>query len=189
MIAAGCARLSHVAGTGIRETRPEDASGVARTDARVYAGSRRVTRRGSVPDSSLDAMSFEESEERWRTRFSEGDRRAFTFVAGTPEGVAGFAPDGPRPGGTFSDYDAELHALYLLRERQGEGSGKAGKLSEAGRRAVIARVMARNAAARGSYEAHGGKLVRRDVSGVSGESLEEVAYGRDGLRDPSKDSA
>lgn len=168
----------------IRGARLEDAADISR----VHVESWRTTYRGIVPDAFLDGMSYEESERRWRERISGGG--GVFFVAELPENgdVVGFASGGSRQGEAHTEYEGELYAAYLLRGFQGAGIGGrllgavAAGLPSVGCRSMLAWVMAKNGAARGFYEASGGKLLGRDTFEIEGEVIEEVAYGWTDLR-------
>ncbi len=168
----------------IRGAGPEDAAGVSR----VHIASWWTTYRGVVPDVFLDAMSYGESEARWRERLGGRDRRAFSFVAEVSGDIVGFASGGPRRSESLPGFDGELHALYLLAEVRGAGIGRgllgavAERLSDSGFSSMLAWVMAENHPARGFYEAFDGRLVGWDTFEIEGETIEEVAYGWDDVR-------
>ncbi|MBA2693745.1 MAG: GNAT family N-acetyltransferase [Rubrobacter sp.] len=180
----GCDRLPGVEKAAIREATAEDAAGIAR----VHIASWRTAYRGIVPDAFLDGMSREESEARWRERLDERAPRVFFFVAEVSGSIVGFAVGGARRSESLTEFDGELYALYLLADARGMGIGRrllravAEGLSSLGFRSMLACLMAGNRSACGFYEAFGGRLVGSDTFEISGETIEEVAYGWDDVR-------
>ncbi|THF83618.1 GNAT family N-acetyltransferase [Deinococcus sp. KSM4-11] len=107
--------------TLIRPATPDDAPGIAH----VHVMGWRETYTGLMPEDFLARMTDDDMRTRrtamWLDRLS-GDRGG-VVVATTARGVVGFAAVGPprdHPG-----YDAELGALYTLREVHGYGTGRA----------------------------------------------------------------
>ena len=164
----------------LREARQEDAAAIAR----VHVDSWRTSYRGIVPEGFLADMSYENFEDRWRgyLRGVEDPHWAHR-VAELPSGrIVGFASCGPRRGPEYTDYAAELYALYLLREHQRAGIGRrllgsvARGMAEGGNTSFLAWVLARNPSRR-FYEAVGGALLGSQEIEIGGVRLEEVAYG------------
>src|SRR3989442_10909341 len=89
--------------------------------ARVQVQSWRESFAGIVPQAFLDEMSVENRAQAFRTRFGADSYRM--LIAETPaHGVIGFADFG-KARETDRPYQAELYAIYLLREFQREGVG------------------------------------------------------------------
>jgi GNAT superfamily N-acetyltransferase len=157
--------------------------------AGVLVASWRTTYPGIVAQSYIDGLSVAERTTAWerRLRGDAGDPPD-TVVAETSSGaVVGFASGGalrsPHPG-----FDAELYAIYLLREVQGQGLGRrlgahwARRAVDRGFHAAIVRVLADNPACR-FYERLGGRRVKEGSLELGGQPYAEVWYGWDDLRD------
>jgi GNAT superfamily N-acetyltransferase len=105
----------------IRPATPDDAQALAQ----VLIATWHTTYTGIVPQPYLDALDIDEAAERWRPNIVAG--KAHFLVAETeppqPQ-LIGFVAGGPirEP---LAEYDAELYALYLLRDHQGAGLGRA----------------------------------------------------------------
>lgn len=152
--------------------------------ARVQVESWRTTYAGIVPSAFLAAMDVEQRAERWRSVFAEGEMTLHVAEGPTEEGrdgIFGFASGGKlrEPIGA---YDAELFAIYLLREHQGKGAGRrlfetlARSLRDAGHEAMAVWVLRKNPATF-FYQHMGGAEIARKQIEIGGVSLEEVAYG------------
>lgn len=107
-------------------------------------------------------------------------------LAQSPAGVVvGFISGGairePHPG-----FDAELHAIYLLLEAQGQGIGTrlvrawAGRAAASGLRAAVVRVLSENSA-RGFYDYLGARRLKDGEVAIGSQSYKEVWYGWDDL--------
>lgn len=169
----------------VRPAKIDDASQIAR----VHVDSWRTTYTGIVPESFLEAMSYEDFETRWRGWLGgELDTRGVFYVAELPtEEIVGFASGGPRRGESYPGYDGELLTAYLLRQHQQQGIGSkllgavAGGLLNDDRRSMLTWVLAQNPS-RLFYEAKGGTLLGAQEIEIGGASLEEMAYGWDDIR-------
>jgi GNAT superfamily N-acetyltransferase len=102
----------------IRRALPADASHIAH----VQVESWRTTYPGIVPDSFLDALDKQGRTESWHPQLA--DPAMVIFVAEDDTGVFGFVGGGPIRDSVGS-YDAELYAIYLLKDRQQQGAGRA----------------------------------------------------------------
>ncbi len=164
----------------VREARQEDAAAIAR----VHVDSWRTSYRGIVPEGFLADMSYENFEDRWRGWLRDiKDPHWACWVAELPSGrIVGFASCGPRRGPEYTDYAAELYALYLLREHQRAGIGRrlfgsvARGLAKGGSTSLLAWVLSRNPSRR-FYETVGGELLGSQEIEIGGARLKEVAYG------------
>jgi GNAT superfamily N-acetyltransferase len=129
----------------IRRANREDAAAIAH----VQVTSWRSTYAGLVPESFLAAMNTEELARMWDLLIEAG--KDIFFVAEDETGVFGFSSGGPirEPVG---EYDAELHTIYLLSDRQGNGTGRrlvetlVRDLRGAGFRGMVVWVLAQNPA-------------------------------------------
>ena len=101
-----------------RKAIVEDALAVAK----VHVESWRKSFAGIVPQAFLDNLTVEKREQAFRQRF--GDANYKMFVAETAkDGIVGFADFGAARESDFA-FEAELYAIYLLREFQGMGIGE-----------------------------------------------------------------
>ena len=101
----------------IRRASRQDAAAIAY----VQVASWRSTYAGIVPDTYLAAMDPEALARMWDLLIEAG--KDFFFVAEDESGVFGFISGGPIRE-SVDAYDAELHTVYLLRDRQGHGTGR-----------------------------------------------------------------
>jgi GNAT superfamily N-acetyltransferase len=157
----------------------------ARAIASVHVSSWRSTYAGIVPDEFLAALSMDDRAEMWGRMLAAED--ALMFVAEGKASIFGFACGG-RSREALDSYDAEMYAIYLLRETQGMGVGRGlfqalvASLREAGYAGMALWVLKENPAAR-FYEHLGGKQVAKKQIDIGGANLEEVAYGWPKLED------
>lgn len=154
----------------IRTALVDDADAIAF----VHVTSWRETYRGLVPDSVLDSLSVEQRADHWRKTLREV--KPTLFVALVDRQVVGFVVGRER-----SEFgcDCELGALYLLRDHQGHGVGRAlferfvGAMR--GRSLMFLWVFRENAT-RGFYERMGGTVAGSKTEEIGGRALEELRY-------------
>ena len=152
--------------------------------ALVHVQSWRESFTGIVPQSFLDEMSVENRARAFRTRFSTDSYRM--LIAETPaNGVIGFADFG-KARETDRPYQAELYAIYLLRDFQREGVGA--RLFTLGVEFLVADgmnsmyVLALEASPyRSFYEKMGGRMVDREAIEIGGTKFTGLIYGWDTL--------
>jgi ribosomal protein S18 acetylase RimI-like enzyme len=101
----------------IRRASREDAAAIAHVQVATW----RSTYTGLIPESYLDAMNPSDRALQWDLLIEAG--KDFFFVAEDESGVFGFVSGGPIRD-PVEEYDAELHTVYLLRDRQGNGIGR-----------------------------------------------------------------
>lgn len=172
----------------IRTADSRDAAAIAA----VHVASWKTTYRGIVPDSFLEALNVEDRTRRWEEIFASQPEAVF-LVAENESGIFGFA-NGGKIRQPIAGYDAELYAIYLLRERQGQGGGQAllqslaGTLLSRGFAGMAVWVLARNPAV-GFYRRMGGVEVARQKIEIGGVELEEIAFGFASLRDCRADDS
>lgn len=161
----------------------------------MQVASWRTTYKGIVPASYLDAMTVEDHAGRWARLLARPGNLDTTFVVEERGHVVGFAMGGAEREGDRR-YRGELYAIYLLKEAQGRGHGRAlveavsGALLKQGFPSMLVWVLRDNFAARGFYERLGGVYLREhDLDFGAGFTLLEVSYGwpklRRGLASPT----
>jgi L-amino acid N-acyltransferase YncA len=159
--------------THIRMATHEDAVGISQ----VHVASWQTTYRGIVPTKFLDELSPEERVPLWRQIIDSGSH---LIVAENEGQIVGFINGGPirEP---LENHDAELYAIYLLAEAQGNGIGTAllielaKRLQEAGFQSMIVWVLAANNSLR-FYEKTGAVRVTAKEIEIGGALLPVVAY-------------
>ena len=93
--------------------------------ARVSVETWRITYPGIIPEGYLARLSPEHQEESFARRLGSTARVHVSFVAlNAFEEVIGFVNGGPERAGD-PGYRGEIYELYLLREYQGQGIGRA----------------------------------------------------------------
>jgi GNAT superfamily N-acetyltransferase len=162
----------------IRAAQISDAPGISR----VHIDSWRSTYRGIVPDQVLDGLDYERNTIRQRETLSDlGEMKCFLVAVTTAGQIVGFAIGGPNRS-EDTGYGGELYGIYLLKEYQGQGIGRALVASVAdwllnrGYGSMLVWVLDENPA-KHFYQALGGKFVSRKKIDIGGALLEEVSYG------------
>lgn len=164
----------------IRQSRPEDATGIARAHVRTW----QTTYRGIIPDNYLDTIPVEEWQVRWKRDLSIPRPGQFVYVAENEENgeIAGFVwggvtryPDLP--------YQGELYAIYVLKNYQKHGLGRflvqalTKALLDEGLSSMFLWVFEANLASRRFYEALGGQYIKSNTFEIHGTPVVEYAYG------------
>lgn len=152
--------------------------------AKVHVQSWRESFAGIVPQTFLEKMSVENRAKAFEAGFAFDSYKM--FVAETQEnGIVGFADFG-KIRDNQSKFEAELYAIYLLRDVQRKGVG--GKLFDLGVKYLVANNMnslsltALEASPyKRFYEKMGGHLVERKTTNLEGKSYATVIYGWDKL--------
>ncbi len=169
----------------IRSALPSDAEAIAD----VHVASWRTTYSGIVDQAYIDALSVSERAAAWT-------RRLTVASADAPDILVAIAPDsqlvGFLSGGTIREplpeFDAELHAIYLLEPFQGSGLGRrlarewAARAVARGFHAGVVRVLAHNPAC-AFYERLGATRLRDTQSVIGGQPYPERWYGWRNLLD------
>jgi ribosomal protein S18 acetylase RimI-like enzyme len=151
----------------------------ARAIARVHVESWRSTYAGIVPAEFLASLSVDKREEMWGKMLADEDE--LMFLAEDETGVFGFACGG-KLREALDSYDAELFAIYLLRQSQGKGAGRSlfqaltRSLRAAGYSGMVLWVLKDNPAVK-FYEQMGGKQIAKKPIEIGSAQLEEVAFG------------
>ena len=165
----------------VRAAAPAD----ARAIAGVQVASWRDSYAGIVPQAFLDGMLEEEWEERRRGNI--GVPGTTSLVAEVDGAIVGFVFGGPGRE-TLAAYDAEVYALYVLRDRRRRGVGLrllghfANAAAAAGARTCALWVLRDNLPGRAFYESLGGRVVAEKDIPLGGQPLPEVAYGWSDIR-------
>jgi ribosomal protein S18 acetylase RimI-like enzyme len=168
----------------IRLAEAADVPGIAA----VHVASWQTTYPGIVAAGSIDRRSAEVRTEQWQRLFA-GDVRVvpIVFVAHRPSGeIVGFISGGAVRGET-PGFDAELAAIYIVKDAQGIGLGRrlvrrlTDRLIDRGFRSMLVRVLADNPACR-FYEALGARLVSAGVYVMDEREYPERCYGWDDIR-------
>src|SRR5690242_16675225 len=102
----------------IRQAEIEDAESIGS----VHVLSWRTTYAGIVPGPYLASLDSESRSRNWREQIGAG--AATILIVEDEMGVFGFACGG-KLRDPIDEFDAELYAIYLLKEKQKEGVGKA----------------------------------------------------------------
>lgn len=159
--------------TAIRAARFEDASAIAH----VHVESWRTTYAGIVPDAYLAGLDETIRAQLWRERLSE---EALIFVAEWNGSLVGFAAAGKNREPVES-CDAELYALYLLKDAQRRSIGTAllravaNALLERNFKSMAVWVLEQNRS-REFYQKAGAHVAHSKVIEIGGAKLMEVAY-------------
>ena len=159
---------------GIRVATLQDAGAIAR----VHVESWRTTYAGIVPPEYLASLDVGQREVSWREWLPLD---IDVFVAEVDGEVVGFVGGGAirEP---VEGFDAELFAIYLLRDAQRRGIGMAllkrlaGSLKARGYRSMMAWVLEDNSSGE-FYSRSGGVRVASKEMEVGGVMLPVVAYG------------
>ena len=162
----------------IRVAEVRDAAAIAHVHVQSWV----TTYGGIVPKEYLASLNEAERVPLWQDWLT---RDISVFVAEIENEVIGFVG-----GGAIREpveaYDSELYTLYLLKEAQGRGVGKAllgaviQALEEKGYRSMLVWVLEKNPAMR-FYELAGAQRVTAKEIEIGGVQLSEIALGWSGL--------
>jgi GNAT superfamily N-acetyltransferase len=159
----------------IRKAKIEDAAAIAH----VQVASWKTTYAGIVSDVFLASLNQEEWMRSWQEQILAGN--VSIFVAEDEAGIFGFAAGGAARE-RLDDCDAELYAIYLLRERQRQGVGRtlgltlASALQTKGFTSMLVWVLEQNPSL-SFYERLGAVQIARKVINIGGADLQELAFG------------
>lgn len=161
----------------IRTAKLSDAGGIAK----VHVDSWRTTYKNIIPGEFLENLSYQSREELWINIIPQG----IVFVAENDEGqIVGFSSGGKERSGDYKEYQGELSSIYILKEFQGQGIGKAlvksviRELGKSGMNTILVFVLADNNSTL-FYEAMGGKVIDKIEVEIAGKKLNELVYGWD----------
>jgi L-amino acid N-acyltransferase YncA len=159
----------------IRKAKIEDAGAIAH----VHVESWKTTYAGIVSDVFLASLNQEDRMRSWREQILADN--ISILVAENETGIFGFAAGG-KIREKLDDYDAELYAIYLLRERQKQGAGRtlcltlASALQTKGLMSMIVWVLEQNPSV-SFYERLGAVQIARKIINIGGADLQELAFG------------
>ena len=157
----------------IRRASVDDAAAIAH----VHVDSWRTTYAGIVPDAYLASLDVTLRARFWREWLGS---EALVQVAEMQGQIVGFAHGG-RTRELVEACDAELYAIYLLKDAQNRGIGAAllqsmaTALLERNFKSMAVWVLEQNRS-RGFYQKTGARLATSRVIDVGGAKLMEVAY-------------
>ncbi|TCP24128.1 L-amino acid N-acyltransferase YncA [Scopulibacillus darangshiensis] len=158
----------------IRKAVLTDAKGIGK----VHVDSWKTTYVNIVPDEYLNNLSYEKREELWLNNIAEGG----VYIAENQNGeIVGFSSGGKERSGKYCGFDGELYAIYILKEYQGQGIGKAlikpiiVEIKEMGLNSMLVIVLKDNIS-RLFYEALGGKKLDEIYTEIAGKQLSEFVY-------------
>ncbi|UAL47908.1 GNAT family N-acetyltransferase [Sutcliffiella horikoshii] len=165
----------------IRKAILSDTKGIAK----VHVESWKTTYANIVPDEYLNNLTYESREQIWINSIPNGG----VYVAENNEGeIVGFSSGGKERSGKYDGFDGELYAIYILKEYQGQGIGKAliqpiiDELIGMGLNTMLVLVLKDNVS-RLFYEALGGKKIDELEVQMVGKKLTEVVYGWENVKD------
>jgi L-amino acid N-acyltransferase YncA len=159
----------------IRKAKIEDAGAIAH----VQVESWKTTYAGIVSDLFLSSLNKEERIQSWQEQLLTDN--IFILVAEDETGIFGFAAGG-EVREKLDNYDAELYAIYLLRERQKQGGGRTlcrtlvSALQIKGFTSMVVWVLEKNPSV-SFYERLGAVQVARKVIDIGGADHQELAFG------------
>ena len=168
----------------------EDVAGIIKVSIDTW----RITYRDIFPPDFLNNLSYEDSEAKWRQRFTDPERNIFFYIAETDsKEIVGFAlgnleqndPTDKIPG--IEKYTGELMAIYVLKEYQHRGIGTklvkliVKRLLEHNIDSMIVWVLKDNPNWK-FYEVLGGKYLGQGILLKDGTNYIKLAYGWDDIR-------
>ncbi|MGD6857652.1 N-acetyltransferase family protein [Bacillus infantis] len=165
----------------IRKADLTDTKGIAK----VHVESWKTTYVNIVPEEYLNNLTYESWEQIWINNISNGS----VYVAQNNEGeIVGFSSGGKERSGKYSGFDGELYAIYILKEYQGQGIGKAlvkpiiDDIKGMGLNSMLVLVLKDNIS-RLFYEALGGQKIDAVEVQIAGRKLSELVYGWEDIRE------
>jgi ribosomal protein S18 acetylase RimI-like enzyme len=163
----------------IRTAQPGD----SRAIAHVHVESWKTTYPGIIPAAYIASLKEEDSEQRWQQRLELAADEIFVAhnESHNESGIFGFIAGGPIRE-SIDDYDGELYAIYLLRQRQQQGAGRAlvralaASLHARGLRSMTVWALQANPAV-GFYKRLGAVPVTSKTTNIGGMDLPDVCLG------------
>ncbi|MCA1032681.1 GNAT family N-acetyltransferase [Bacillus timonensis] len=162
----------------IRQATINDVTGIAK----VHVDSWKTTYAGIVCSEYLDKLSYSKRETLWTAVMNQGFEKSSLLVVEDSSGqIIGFANGGKERSNQY-EYDAEIYAIYLLKEYQGQKIGSklvhalTEDLVEKGYNSLLVWVLAENPS-RTFYESFQPEEVDSMQVEIGGQFFEEIAYG------------
>ncbi len=164
----------------IRSATISDVSAIAKVNIESW----RSTYRGLVTDSILDNMKLDTYLEKWHHILTSAEEKdSFCFVVENDEDIiVGYALSGKNSHLKF-DFNAELYAIYLLKEYQKQGIGKKlfrKSLEEFKKRSLqsfLLFVLSSNLGAREFYESFKPDFTANESITIDNAQYCDVCYG------------
>ena len=164
----------------IRQARAEDAPGIARVNIESWHS----TYRGLIADATLDGMKPDKYLIKWNDIFRTMETNEnFCFVAENEiNEVIGYSLSGKNRHINFN-YEAELYAIYLLKEYQGHGIGKKlfikslEEFMKLGIRSFIVFVLSSNLNSRKFYESFQPDHTANETITIDNGQYCDICYG------------
>ncbi len=103
----------------IRKAEPKDAPQIAKVHVETWQSHYR----GLIPDDILDELSIDQRTKFWEETLSDQNSKSATFVSEDNGTISGFCKVGPSRDENAPDETGELHSMYLMPSKQGEGIG------------------------------------------------------------------
>jgi ribosomal protein S18 acetylase RimI-like enzyme len=159
----------------IRKAKIEDAGAIAHVQVETW----KTSYVGIVSDVFLTSLDKEERTQGWQEQ-TLADNISI-LVAEDEAGIFGFVAGG-EVREKLDEYDAELYAIYLLRERQRQGVGRilclalASALQSRGSTSMLVWVLEQNPSV-SFYERLGAVQIARKIINIGGADLQELAFG------------
>ncbi|WP_261133620.1 GNAT family N-acetyltransferase [Bacillus sp. Marseille-Q3570] len=147
--------------------------------AEVHVASWKTTYRGIVSDTFLDSLTSEQKVSQWTRNLEQAD--PILLVAVEDGKVVGFVSAGNNRSDHLP-FEAEIYAIYILKEYQRKGIGKAlvnAAVTEFKSRnweSMLIWALEENDS-KHFYEKLGGKEAGRDQLQIEGQFHTEIAYG------------
>ena len=164
----------------IRKAVLSDTKGIAK----VHVDCWKTTYKNIVSDQYLMKLTYESREQIWINNIPNGG----VYVAENKEGeIIGFSSGGIERSGKYKGYEGELYAIYILKENQGNGIGRAlvqpvvKEITELGLNSMLVLVLEDNIS-RLFYESLGGKKIDTVEVEISEKKLSELVYGWEDIR-------
>ena len=164
----------------IRKAVLSDAKGISK----VHVDCWKTTYKNIISDQYLNKLTYASREQLWENNIPNGG----VYVAENKEGeIVGFSSGGIERTGNYNGFEGELYALYILKDYQGNGIGKAlvkpiiKEITELGLNSMLVLVLEDNIS-RLFYESLGGKKIATVEVEISEKKLLELVYGWEDIR-------